>query len=131
MIDPLSTLKQIREVIKKCEDRDLVRLLLALQGEVFELHSANLKLDAELTNLKRLLDLHKEMHMRPPFNYYFQKDDDRPFCPRCWESDGKAIHLPAPEQSSAGTRRVCRICEEIYWERAHDQKRKQVASSAY
>lgn len=124
-INPLGTLKKIREIIKKYNDRQLVKLILALQTELFELQSDNLNLDAKLASLQRQLDAREKMHMRPPFNYYFRDGDDVPFCPKCWKSYGKAIHLPAPEQSSAGIRRDCKICKEIYWEKAVDPRRRQ------
>jgi hypothetical protein len=66
--DPLGTLKKIREIIKKYHDRELMKMILALQTELFELHSDILNLDAELASLRRQLDAHKKMQMRPTFN---------------------------------------------------------------
>jgi hypothetical protein len=117
-MDPLSTLKQIREIIKKTNDRALVELILELQKDVFAIESHNLRLAAELGNLRRQLDLLVRMHARPPFGYYFQDRDDVPFCPKCWESCGKRIHLPAPEPSGNRIRRDCPVCKETYWEPA-------------
>lgn len=94
-MDPLITLKKIRTIIRNTTDRELVRLILDLQKEAFAIESHNLELAAELTSLKQQLDLAR-MHTRPPSDYYFLDGDDVPFCPKCWESFGDAIHLQAP-----------------------------------
>jgi hypothetical protein len=122
-MDPLNTLKQIREIVKKTEDRELVKLILDLQKEVFAMESHSLKLAAELASLKRQLHLLAVMHTCPPFDYYFQDGDDVPFCPKCWETHGDAVHLPTPESSGHRTRRDCRVCKETYWEPATSQER--------
>jgi hypothetical protein len=122
--DPLDTLKQIREIIKKANDRELVRLVLDLQKEVFALESEYLKVNAELLKLKREADLRRKMHLCPPSYYYFQDGDDVPFCPVCWESRGKAIHLRPQSHAESGVRRECRVCKQTFWEKAADTKAK-------
>ena len=92
IFDPLNTLRQIREIIKRSNDQELLKLVLALQRDIFALESDNLKLNVELASLKRELPLREKMHMRPPYNYYFRDGDDVPFCPACWENGRKAIH---------------------------------------
>lgn len=115
-MDPLSTLKKIRGIIKSTTDRELVELILDLQKDVFELEARNLTLTSELADLKHQPDLTTRMHTRPPLAYYFQEGDDVPFCPKCWKNYGDAIHLQASELSSGRVRRECRVCKEIYWE---------------
>ena len=116
IFDPLKTLRQIREMIKRSNDQELFKLILALQRDIFDLESENLKLNVELTSLKRELALSEKLHVRPPYPYYFRDGDDVPFCPACWESERKAIHLSAPEHVDLGIRRQCRVCKETYWE---------------
>jgi hypothetical protein len=115
-MDPLSTLKKIRKIIRNTTDRELVKLILDLQNDVFEIESHDLKLASELASLKQQLDLPARMHTRPPSDYYFQDGDDVPFCPKCWERCGDAIHLQAPVSWGGRTRRECRVCKETYWE---------------
>jgi hypothetical protein len=69
-MDPLNTLKKIRKIIKNTTDRELVRLVLDLQKEVFATESHNLELTSELTTLKQQLDLSARMHTRPGSDYY-------------------------------------------------------------
>ena len=117
-MDPLSTLKKIRGIIKNTTDRELVELVLDLQKDLFEIESHNITLTSELAGLKHQPDLKARMHTRPPFDYYFQEGDDVPFCPKCWKNYGDAIHLQAPELSGDRVRRECRVCKETYWEAA-------------
>jgi hypothetical protein len=117
-MDPLSTLKKIRKIIRTTNDRELVRLILDLQKEIFAIESYNLELASELASLKQQLNLPARMHTRPPSDYYFQDGDDVPFCPKCWESRGSAIHLQAPVSSGGRIRRECQVCRETYWEPA-------------
>jgi hypothetical protein len=84
-MDPLNTLKKIRKIIRNTADRELVRLILDLQKEIFAVESHNLELASELASLKQQLDLPARMHTRPPSNCYFMDGDDVPFCPKCWE----------------------------------------------
>jgi hypothetical protein len=115
-MDPLSTLTKIRKIISNTADRELVKLILDLQKEIFAIESHNLELASELASLKPQLDLPARMHTRPQSDYYFLDGDDVPFCPKCWESRGNAIHLLAPVSAAGRTRRECRVCKETYWD---------------
>lgn len=109
MADPIGTLKSISEIVKKYNDLDLMKQIIDLQTEVFELQQENLALKKERT--ERL-----EMRMRGPHGYYFKDGDDVPFCPKCWEGDGKAIHLPADKDYQYFLGRICRVCKHSYHE---------------
>ena len=64
-MDPLSTLTKIRKIISNTADRELVKLILDLQKEIFAIESRNLELASELASLKPQLDLPARMHRRP------------------------------------------------------------------
>jgi hypothetical protein len=116
-MDRLSTVKQISELVKKYNDLELMKEIVTLQTEVFDLQRENLRLETELSNLQRSLQVGKAMVMRPPFGYYYRDGDEIPFCPGCWENDTKQIHLPDAEPWSGGVRRDCRVCGYTYWEK--------------
>lgn len=124
MFDPLDTLRQIREMVKRSNDPELLKLILTLQRSIFALESDNLKLNTALTSLKRDLASREKMHMRPPFNYYFRDGDDVPFCPVCWENERKAIHLSPPDSFDGEIRRECRVCRRTYWEKSMGREAK-------
>ena len=106
-MDPLSTLNPIREIIEKSTDPELAKLILDLQNRVSE--SQNLRLRADLVNLKQQLDLRARMHMRQPFNYYFQDGDGVPFCPNAGRAGGKKFICQCPNRSSVESGRTAGI----------------------
>lgn len=115
-MDPLSTVKQISELVKKYNDLELMKQIVTLQTEVFDLQREKLRLETELSNLQRSVQTEKEMEMQAPFGYYYRDGDEVPFCPKCWENDKKQIHLPDSEPWGGGVRRDCRVCDYTYWE---------------
>jgi hypothetical protein len=118
IVDPLSALKQIRQIIRKSSDRELVRLILDLQRDFFALARDNLRLKAEIASLKResLSDKRTRTGPGPQAYYYFERSDDAPFCPKCWDSRGTAIRLSSPEQVDGRIRRECPVCKTTFWE---------------
>ena len=107
--DPISTIKHISEVVKKYNDIELMDEITKLKLEIYELRDEN-------RELKERLDVREKMRMNGPHGYFFQQEDVVPFCPKCWEGDGKPVHLPAPEDYAAGRGRICRVCKHFYIE---------------
>jgi tRNA(Ile2) C34 agmatinyltransferase TiaS len=52
--------------------------------------------EEENKELKEKLQLKQKMIFEEKIGFYGQENDEVPFCPRCWESDSKAIHLRGP-----------------------------------
>lgn len=130
-IDPLGTLKQIKDLVGKYNDLPLMKQILDLQTEIFELQTENLKLRDELADLRRRQDQRERLQMRGPLNYYYQEGDEVPFCPKCWENEAKLIHLSAPEPWNRGIRRECRVCKETFWEKPMDLRPSQIRPHGY
>ncbi len=58
-----------------------------------------------------------EMEPFGPHNYFYR--DGRtigPYCPKCWQKDGKKVLLPAATDYAGGQGRVCTVCREFYIE---------------
>jgi hypothetical protein len=122
-MDVLGTLKEVSELVKKYNDIELMKQIVQLQSQVFELQQTNLRLNEELAQERRQSATESAMEMRGPMNYYFRQGDPVPFCPKCWEDQPrKAIHLPEAEPWSGGIRRDCRVCNETYWEKPVDMR---------
>src|SRR5579864_5635598 len=98
-VDPIGTLKNISELVKKYNDLELMREIVELQTQVFELQQENLTLKKERTE-------RQDMQMSGPHGYYFRAGDEVPFCPKCWEGDGKTVHLPPEKVYVVGHGRV-------------------------
>lgn len=120
-MDAMSTLKDISALVKKYNDLELMKQIVDLQTQVFELQQDNLRLQKELSDFKKSNEEESSMVSRPPLNYYYRGGDPVPFCPTCWEHSKKQIHLPEPEPWSGGVRRDCRVCKQTYWEKPMDR----------
>src|ERR1700680_3366392 len=104
-VDALNTLRQIKNLVEKYNDLPLMKQILDLPTEVFALQTENLRLRDELADLKRPAEPREHLNMRGPANYYYREGDEVPFCPKCWENEGKPIHLPSAEPWNGGIRR--------------------------
>jgi hypothetical protein len=109
MPDAIGTIKTIAELVKKYNDLELMKQIIALQTEVFDLETENLTLKKQATEREK-------MHRKEPHGYYYKEGDPVPHCPKCWERDSKAITLPALTPSGTVTGRLCRVCEYYYKE---------------
>lgn len=112
MADPIGTIKNISEIVKKYNDLELMKQIVALQMEVFDLQTENLALKKQIAGLNE----REKMARREPHGYYYKEGEEVPHCPRCWENDGKAITLPALTDYAVGPGRVCRVCKHHYTE---------------
>jgi hypothetical protein len=112
MADPIGTIKNISELIKKYNDLELMKQIVALQTEVFDLHLENLALKKQIVALNE----RAKMTRREPHGYYFREGDEVPHCPKCWEDAGKAITLPAAVDYITDRGRICRVCKHHYAE---------------
>jgi hypothetical protein len=112
MADPIGTMKNIAELIKKYNDLELMKQIVSLQTEVFDLQTENLALKKQLTERGE----REKMKRTEPHGYYYEEGNDVPHCPKCWEKDEKAITLPAPRDSGSYQGRTCRVCNHYYKE---------------
>jgi len=85
MADPVGTLKNISELIKKYNDLELMKQIVALQTEVFELQTESLALKKQIIALNE----REKMTRREPYGYYYKEDEEVPHCPKCWENEEK------------------------------------------
>jgi hypothetical protein len=109
----------ISKEIKREGIRDLLHLNpvpFADNGEILEHLPAILGKWVLENPAKKQIAEPATMQMRGPYGYYFKEGDDVPFCPKCWEGDGKAIHLPPLEKYVIGPGRICRVCKHHYTE---------------
>ncbi len=112
MADPIGTIKNISELIKKYNDLELMKQIVTLQMEVFDLQTENLGLKKQIAGLTD----REKMVRREPQGYYYREGEEVPHCPRCWENDGKAITLPAATDYVTDHGRICRVCKHHYTE---------------
>jgi hypothetical protein len=112
MADPIGTIKNISEIIKKYNDLELMKQIVALQTEVFDLQTENLDLKKQIARINE----REKMIRREPHGYYYKDGEEVPHCAKCWENDGKLITLPATADHGSFVGRRCRVCNHLYIE---------------
>jgi hypothetical protein len=112
MPDPIATIKNISELVKKYNDLDLMKQIVDLQQEVFDLKAENLTLKEQISKL----NTKEKIVRREPFGYYYKDGEDVPHCSKCWEGDGKAVTLPSPSEHGSYIGRRCRVCNFLHVE---------------
>lgn len=103
---------------------ELRETTISLQEKVFKLKDKILKKDTKIKNLKE--ELKEKNKMSFDGKLWWKEGDKAPFCPICYESDKKLIHLKfneyAPQRTSgmvsfsADKKHYrCRICDNKYY----------------
>ena len=105
----VETLKDVATLVQKTDNIELVKQVLALQGQALEMQEDNRALRERIKELESTLNLAKALRFEAPF--YFAADDKIPFCPRCWEADKRAIHLTSDWN---GRRWECHQCNKVF-----------------
>jgi hypothetical protein len=110
----IDNVKEVADLIKKIGDVELYRKIVELEGEIIELTKTNRELEEKNVDLKKKLEIKSKMEFKKPF--YFMGDDKQPYCPLCWESVQKAIHLVGPETGPYKSKPwySCPNCEKTY-----------------
>lgn len=83
--------KDIVELIKKGATLEAQEKIMALREACIGLEDEVHDLNQKIRVLEEALRFKEEIVFRAPF--YFCKDDQAPYCPRCWEKDRLGIHL--------------------------------------
>jgi len=109
MMSVIDNAKDIASLIKKIGDIELYRKIIDLEGEIVEIAGRNHELQKEIEELREKLSFQGKMVFRKPF--YYSEGDESPFCPRCWESERKAIHLLGPFEDLAEQLYECPQCK--------------------
>ena len=75
------------------------------------------KLQTEIDELKNQLAAKEEMEPFGPLNYFYRNNKTiGPYCPKCWQKDGKKVLLPASDDFAGGKGRICTVCNKFYIE---------------
>lgn len=112
-----SSVKTALDLAKKTSDRDLKSEIGFALDNVLELKVKVYELAEENRSLREQLNQKAKIGRNSEFGYYFAEGDPDPLCPKCYEANGKLIHLPASKPWSNGIRRDCIECRQTFWER--------------
>ncbi|MBI0093064.1 hypothetical protein H3T48_04955 [Lactobacillus sp. M0403] len=87
--------KDIIGLAKKAKDYKLTNVILELQNRTMNLIQENIDLKDQLSKQKDDEDFAKNIKLTEGVYYY--KDEEVPYCTRCWDADKKRIHLEKDE----------------------------------
>lgn len=104
--------KEIADLIKKIGDIELYRRIIELEGEILDLTKTKRDAETEIEKLKEIINTQSKMEFKKPF--YFYKDDESPYCPKCWEVERIAIHLDGLFQSVHKKYYMCHNCKNTW-----------------
>lgn len=108
-----SIVRNIIGALRESGKTEVIGQVIDLQMIVSELIEKNRQLAKDNHALEEQLSLKAKMVFRKPI--YWQEGDRTPFCPSCWESEGKAVHLVDGKQNGYGERvRTCVGCGREY-----------------
>lgn len=103
-------MKDIGSVAKKINDSELNSLIIDLQGKVMDLYNENMELTNEVSTLKKEKDISSQITFDENGFVYYQEDG--PYCPGCYGSDGILVRLIKP--GMARYRYKCANCKTMF-----------------
>jgi len=114
-MNPIEQVKELALLIKKVGDIELYSKIVEFQTEVVKLSSQNAELEQKCLKLEAELSLKKSLrHVR---SLYHADNDPIPFCPHCWETSEKLVHLFGPKAwtQPSGEMWECHACNNDYF----------------
>jgi hypothetical protein len=112
----LSSVKTALELAKKTSDRDLKTEIGLALDNVIDLKLKMYELVEENRSLREQLKQKATITRNSEFGYYFAEGDSDPLCPKCYEGNGKSIHLSGKNERNGGIRRSCIECKHTFTE---------------
>jgi len=88
-----------------------------LREENARVREENARFREENAKLHKLLITRDELKASGPHKYFYKDGQtDSPYCPKCWQKDGRQVLLPASAKFAEGVGRQCTVCDKLYVE---------------
>jgi hypothetical protein len=107
--DSSSSLSEAETKLKLAE---LISSLADLKMELADIKVDLIEKDESIRELNERLKEKESLSFDGKF--YLKEGDNIPFCPTCWESNKKAIHLIFKHYQSFGKCQECEVCKTKY-----------------
>lgn len=108
----LDNAKQVAKAVEEIHNLELYQRVLNLHADIIELVEENNRIRSENGELHTALKLREKMIFKEPF--YYQEEDETPFCPSCMECKDTAVHVVFVFNNSGATRWDCPACKTAY-----------------
>jgi hypothetical protein len=108
----LDNAKEVANAVHEIKNIELYARVLDLNRGIMDLVEENRNLHAEVEDFKKRFKLREKMEFKEPF--YYQGDDETPFCPACWERTATPIHLIFVFEREDATRWDCKVCSNTF-----------------
>ncbi len=107
------------DIAEELQDPDLKQKIQEIYDLVLILDRQMQALEEENRELRRRLSSRgaaSTATRRGVFGYWFLENETAPLCPVCCERDDAVSYLTQLERVSDGSRRVCGMCQSVFWE---------------
>ena len=104
----LDNIKAIKEIADSTQNIELKSLIVDLKEEILNLRQENLDLKQQLSQ-----KVEHNMVFENKVYWDLKKDGtkDGPFCPVCWDSEGKAVRLGPLQVTGPNSVHQCYVCK--------------------
>lgn len=118
----LEGLKQAATTLRAADKIPEYNAILDAQQRIFDLQNENQQLKEEVKELRNSLQLKGEVKFDPPSGVYRLENDQRAFCPVCYEKEAKLITLRWQESSDGWTPYYhCSVCGQSTYKGGYTQ----------
>ncbi len=115
----LSGMEIMRKIAEKYQDPKFNEAYLSLQSKIMEIQEDHIRLTNENEGLKKTQDLSSKVSFKRP--YIYLEGDSEPYCQKCYENEGKLVHVGQKDEWDMGqVGRICPVCEHIGHEKWRD-----------
>ena len=91
----IENVKTAVEVVQKSDNIDLMKKMMAIQSDAWELQQENQKLKERIRELERKREIDSELDFQGNKYWSMPEGGERegPYCSPCWDDKGKLIRL--------------------------------------
>jgi hypothetical protein len=109
---PIPSIKEIFGLIKTGATIEAQEKIMELREGAMELQEENLALRERVKLLE--IESNQKKSLKHERALYWMADDTVPFCPHCYETDGKLIHMFGPYNASADGKQKRYACQRCF-----------------
>ncbi len=121
----IDDVNEIASLIDKSKNLELYTKILNLEVSIYELSKEKRIVEGKNEELQRLLKFKEQLVFKDPV--YYVDGDNTPYCPKCWEAEGSAIHLTIDKDSDRGWS-LCQKCKSNYYTKQRQPSHRQFQS---